>query len=35
LLEVYEFLRVLEGREVVCIVVDVRAQLLQGALDFL
>lgn len=35
LLEVYELLRVLESREVVRIVVDVSAQLLQGALDFL
>ena len=35
LLEEDELLRVLEGREVVRIIVDVRAQLLQRALDFL
>ena len=35
LLEEDELLRVLEGREVVRIIVDVRAQLLECALDFL
>ena len=35
LLEEDELLRVLEGREVVRVIVDVRAQLLERALDFL
>lgn len=34
-LEEDELLRVLEGREVVRVIVDVRAQLLERALDFL